>query len=115
MIDVIKKTYLLGLGLATVTREKVEEVVDELVKRGEVAEKDRPHVIQDFMERAREEQRRLGATVRETVQKVVGEVGPPSRAQFEDLLRRVENLEKQSHAHQSEPGKGGNDTAAQGD
>ena len=45
MLDLLRKTYLAGLGLTTLTREKMEELVDELVKRGEVAEKDRgiPH------------------------------------------------------------------------
>jgi poly(hydroxyalkanoate) granule-associated protein len=115
MLDAIKKTYLLGLGLATVTREKVEEVVDELVRRGEVAEKDRSHVVQDFMDRARDEQRRLTSSVKETVQKVVGELGVPGKAQFEELRRRVEDLEKQTHSHGASTDKAGNDSTAEGD
>ena len=112
MLDAIKKTYLLGLGLATLTREKVEEIVDDLIRRGEVAEKDRPHVVQDFMERARDEQRRFTSTVKETVQKVIPDLGLPGRSQFEDLLRRVENLEKQAHGHKSGSNKAGDDSAS---
>lgn len=112
MLDAIKKTYLLGLGLATVTREKVEEIVDELVRRGEVAEKDRPHVVQDFMERARDEQHRFTTSVKETVQKVIGELGLPKHTQFEDLLRRVEDLEKKAHAHKMNADKAGDDSTA---
>lgn len=96
MLDLLKKTYLVGLGLASLTREKVEELVDELVKRGEVAEKDRRQVLEDLLNRAREEQQRLGNYISETVHRVVGERGTPSRDQFEQLLKRVEELEKRA-------------------
>ncbi len=38
MLKLLKKGSLIGLGLASLTREKVEELVDELVRRGEIAE-----------------------------------------------------------------------------
>lgn len=94
MLDLFRKGYLVGLGLASLTREKVEEVVDELVKRGEVAEKDRPGVIDDMITRMREEQKRLTSMLRETAQKAVVEMGVPSRQQFDELLKRVEKLEQ---------------------
>ena len=95
MLDLIKKTYLLGLGLATVTREKLEEIVDELVKRGEIAEKDRTHVLQDLMERAKEQQQRLTNMTRDTVQRIIQEFALPSGTQFRQLEQRVEALEKE--------------------
>jgi len=93
MSDLLKKTYLLGLGLASLTREKVEEMVDELVKKGEVAEKDRRQVMSDILDRAREEQQKLTETIKDGVQKVVGEMRVPSRTQYEALLKRIDELE----------------------
>lgn len=40
-----KKVLLGGVGLASLTQEKVEQLVNELVKRGEVEEKDKSKVI----------------------------------------------------------------------
>jgi polyhydroxyalkanoate synthesis regulator phasin len=94
MLDLVRKAYLLGLGLASLTREKVEEIVDELVHKGEIAEKDRRQVLDDLLARAREEQKRLRGSVRETVQKVLTETGIPTQKEFEDLLERVSALEK---------------------
>jgi len=99
MLDFIRKTYLFGLGLTTVTKERIEEIVDDLVSRGEVAEKDRPHVMEDLLKRAREEQQKFSASVKETVRNAIGELGIPSRKSFDDLARRVEELEQQSHSH----------------
>jgi polyhydroxyalkanoate synthesis regulator phasin len=101
MFDLFRKGYLVGLGLASLTREKVEEVVDDLVKRGEVAEKDRPRVVDDMLTRMRDEQKRLTNTLRETAQKVIVEMGIPSRQQFDELLKRVERLEQAAHSRKT--------------
>jgi len=37
-MDFIKKSMLIGVGLATLTREKVEQAIDELIKKGEMSE-----------------------------------------------------------------------------
>mgnify|MGYP000969159565 CR=1 FL=1 len=34
-MDVVKKAMLLGLGVISLTKEKAEEAVDDLIKRGE--------------------------------------------------------------------------------
>jgi polyhydroxyalkanoate synthesis regulator phasin len=99
MFRLLKKGYLVGLGLASLTREKIEEVVDELVRRGELAEKDRPGMIEDLMARMKEEQRKVTSSVRENAQKVITEMGVPSRQEYEELLRRIDQLEKAAHAH----------------
>ncbi|RPJ53737.1 MAG: hypothetical protein EHM23_30360 [Acidobacteria bacterium] len=101
MFDLFRKGYLVGLGLASLTREKVEEVVDELVKRGEVAEKDRHGVVDEMITRMRDEQKRLTNMLRETAQKVVVDMGVPSRQQFDELLNRVEKLEHAAHSRKS--------------
>lgn len=104
MITILKKGYLIGLGLASLTREKVEEVVDELVRRGEVAEQDRPHIIQNLVSRMKEEQSKLTTSVRETVQKVIAETGVPTRKQYQELVERVEKLEQAAHSHKKATG-----------
>jgi len=103
MLEILRKGYLVTLGLASLTREKVEEVVDELVRRGEIAENDRPHVVEDLLSRMKEEQKRLSSSIKETVQKVISDMGLPSRRQYEDLLQRIEKMEKAAKAGESSP------------
>jgi polyhydroxyalkanoate synthesis regulator phasin len=100
MFDLFKKSYLVGLGLAYLTKDKIEEVVDELIKRGEVAEKDRHKVVDSLLARARDEQQKLSQTVRDNVNKVVGELRGPSREQWDSLVKRVEALEKDAHSQE---------------
>jgi polyhydroxyalkanoate synthesis regulator phasin len=93
MFDLLKKTYLFGLGLASLTKEKAEELVDDMIKRGEVAEKDRGKIIEDMLNRVQEEQEKLFKTVRDYVKKVVHDMGLPTRDEYLELQKRVEELE----------------------
>ncbi len=95
MFDFLKKTYLFGLGIASMTKERVEEMVDEMVKRGEVAEKDRSKVLDDLLSRAKEEQQKLSSTVKENVKNIVHEMGLPTRDELLALVKRVEELENE--------------------
>jgi polyhydroxyalkanoate synthesis regulator phasin len=51
-MSVIRNLMYLGVGMATLTREKVEQAVDDLVKRGEVASADRAKAIDELQQRA---------------------------------------------------------------
>jgi len=51
-MSVIRNIMYLGVGMATVTREKIEQAVDDLVKRGEVASADRAKAIDELQQRA---------------------------------------------------------------
>ncbi len=102
MFDLIKKTYLAGLGLVSMTTEKVEELVDDLIKRGEVAEKDRSKAVNDIINRVQEEQEKLFKTVRDYVKKVVHDMGLPTRDEYVELQKRVEELERKLNAKQDD-------------
>lgn len=95
MFDFLKKTFLFGLGLATLTRDKVEEVVDDLIKRGEVAEKDRGQVVEDFLMRASEEKDKLYKTVNDFVRKAIHDMGLPTEDEHLALKKRVDLLENE--------------------
>jgi polyhydroxyalkanoate synthesis regulator phasin len=95
MFDFLKKTYLFGLGLASMTKERVEEIVDEMIKRGEIAEKDRSKVLDDLLTRAKEEQQKLTGTIKESVKNIVHDMGLPTRDEFLTLRNRVDELENE--------------------
>ncbi len=94
MLDIVKKTLLLGLGVASLTKEKAEKIVDELVKHGEVASKDRPKVINELLQRSEEEKKKFVSKVRETVKTVVNEMGLPGKEDIDELKKKINELEK---------------------
>lgn len=45
MFEVLEKIILAGVGLASMTKEKAEELVDTLIKKGQVKAKDRKALL----------------------------------------------------------------------
>jgi len=51
-MSVLKKAMLFGVGMASLTKDKAEELVEEMIKRGEVAAGDRAKAIEEIHEKA---------------------------------------------------------------
>lgn len=51
MENIIEKMLLASLGALSLTKEKAEKIVEEFVKRGEVAKKDKAGYINRLLEK----------------------------------------------------------------
>jgi polyhydroxyalkanoate synthesis regulator phasin len=105
-MSVIKNIVYLGIGMASLTREKIEEAVEELVKRGEVASGDRGKAIDELQQRAHA----AAAEVRKVVDERIDAVAKRFRwiddirklqGQLEQMEARLETLEKSGKASSS--------------
>ncbi|MGQ9521446.1 MAG: phasin family protein [Anaerolineae bacterium] len=84
----LERSLLFGLGLLTVTREKVVQVVDKLVEEGKVRAEEAPKVVERWIARGEEEREALRKMIREEMARWA----PSSRQDMEDLKRRVDEL-----------------------
>ena len=48
MIELFKKTFYTGLGVLALTKEKIEELGDELVEKGKLSESDVKKFVDDL-------------------------------------------------------------------
>lgn len=71
MFELIRRTVLAGLGAATLTKEKADKLVDELIKRGEATAEERPKLVRDLLARAEESEKELEGKVNEAVGKAI--------------------------------------------
>jgi polyhydroxyalkanoate synthesis regulator phasin len=98
-MSVIKNIMLMGVGMASLTREKIEEAVEELVKRGEVASADKAKAIDELHQKAQA----AATEVRKIVDERVETLGKKFRwmedlrkvqAQVEELKARIDKVEE---------------------
>jgi polyhydroxyalkanoate synthesis regulator phasin len=59
MFDVIKQSIFAGLGLASLARDKAEELAAEISRRAKLSEKDAGEFVEEFMRRRDAAQRDL--------------------------------------------------------
>lgn len=75
MSNTLEKSFNLGLGLLLYSREKVEEFVEELVNRGDVAKKDARKCTSELVQRGEEEREELKKLIQREVSKVLDQAG----------------------------------------
>ncbi|MFC7678658.1 phasin family protein [Paenibacillus sp. GCM10028914] len=93
MSDLFKKAISLGLGLTVVSKEKVEKVVDDLVKRGELAPSESKALVGRLIERGEEEQTQIKTLIYDQVKRVLSELNVPSENDVAALEQRIAALE----------------------
>ncbi|AIQ20992.1 phasin family protein [Paenibacillus sp. FSL L8-0436] len=93
MSDLFKKAISLGVGLTIVSKEKVEKVVEELVKRGELAPSESKALVDRLVERGDEERGVFKNAVQEQVQRVLKDLKVPVQSDIAALETRIAVLE----------------------
>lgn len=82
---------LAGLGALDLTREKAEEIIDALIKRGELSKTDRKHAIEELIEKAEDQARKFTDTMKQKASEMRG----VRRAEYDNLKSEVESLRDQ--------------------
>lgn len=88
--SIIKKFLLGGIGLASLTGEKLEELINELVKRGELAEDQRAKFIKELMAKG-------SGNLKKAAQKIAPDTENASSKedQIQDLEAQISQLQSE--------------------
>lgn len=87
MLNSLEKSINLGLGLFVYSREKIEELVDELVGKGEVAKKDARQFAVELVQRGEEQREELKKLIQSEVIKALENV---NIAKKDDIVTKDE-------------------------
>ena len=76
------------------TKEKMEEAVQELIKQGEVSKEEGKELLDNLMEKAEAQRAELSNRVNAEVQKVLKNVGLVRLEELERLKEKIQELEE---------------------
>lgn len=94
MFDIIRKALLTGVGMAAMTKEKMEDLAQELVLYGEITEKEAKDFVQQLRHRAEETQHDLESRIARSVRGVLDRMNLATKDDIVVLAQRIEALEK---------------------
>jgi len=92
MAGLIEKSLLLGLGVLTLTRDKVVQFVNKMVEEGEVKAEEAPSIVDRLVARGEEDREALRKLVREELEKMRLNVPLASRREIEELGQKIDEL-----------------------
>ncbi len=93
MLDQVKKGMRAALGAAVVTQEKIEEVIHDLVRGGELTREQGAKILAELVARGEKAQGDVGRIASELGQKIA-RWQPVMRGDFDALSARVAALEQ---------------------
>lgn len=92
MLELIKKTLLTGVGLAVMTKEKVEELGKDLAEQAKLSEKEGKEFVDHLISQSESARGDLEARVNALVSKAVSGLNLASRDEVAKLSAKVDEL-----------------------
>jgi polyhydroxyalkanoate synthesis regulator phasin len=93
MFDLIKKTMLTGVGLAGLTKNKVEKLAKELAKKGKLSEKEGERLVDDLLKKSEKARKDLEAQTERVVKNTMKKMNVATREDVLKLTKRIKKLE----------------------
>src|SRR3712207_903699 len=101
--DTLERLILLQIGAAAATRERVQEVVEDLIEQGRVQREEGRTLVDQVVGRARERSSGARSLIDASVQQGLRRGGLPTREDYEDLVFRVEQPEHRVRMLEDQP------------
>jgi polyhydroxyalkanoate synthesis regulator phasin len=89
---IVEKAFLLGLGVLETTREKTEELANDLIERGKVSQGDAKKVGDKIGAIAAEQQETFRKTVATETEKAIKATGGVTREDYDKLQAELVEL-----------------------
>jgi len=87
MSSFLDKPFYLGLGLMDFSREKVEQLAEELIDKGELSKKDAQLYVSNLIKKGEDERQQFDNIIKDQLTKVLND---SNIARKEDILTREE-------------------------
>lgn len=95
MIELIKKAVLTGVGIAALTKDKIEDLAKELVVKGKMSEQEGEKLVQEILNRAEESRTTINNQTENLVRKTITKMQLARKEDIELLQAEVEKLREE--------------------
>ena len=92
--DVVRRMMLAGIGAIALKHDELEEFVDKLVERGEIAKKDGEELMKEMRERHQKYHHGEESHAHKRVTEIMERFSVPTKNDFDDLNKKLADLEK---------------------
>jgi polyhydroxyalkanoate synthesis regulator phasin len=104
--EMMKNLLLAGLGAAVLTREKILEVAQRWVDKGQMSREQAESLADELLEESRRQARSVGDKMEESVKGVLDEMGVATSGDLSEIKTRLAALEYRVAGLETASGKG---------
>ena len=95
IFESLRKIMLASIGVVALAQDEIEDFINRLIDRGEIAEKDGRNLIADLRKKRAQKFEERGSEFEKHMRKIVDRMGVPTRSEIQDLNDKISMLTKQ--------------------
>ena len=90
----MRRVLLASIGAVALAQEEIEEFINKLVERGEIAEKDGKKLVGEVMERRKKFQKKTEGEMNKQVEQILERMDVPTKGDIDSLSKKITALSK---------------------
>ena len=95
MKEIVKKSFLLGLGAATLTKKQADDIIKNLVKRNKVTIREGKELLSKINKAANGERRRVSKFIAQEAKRAAGNLSVAPKSQIEKVKKKLKSIDKE--------------------
>lgn len=96
MIELVKKALLTGVGVAALSKEKIEDLAKEIVEKGKMTEQEGQKLVDQLLSSSEDARQDLQKQIEEKIQAVLDKMDLAKKSDLDALKLEIEELQKKS-------------------
>ena len=97
-VGVVRKVLLASIGAVALAQEEIDDFINRLIERGEIAEKDGKKLVREIMDKRRKDAENVEDKITSRVESVMDRMSVPSKADIDTLSEKINVLSKKIDA-----------------
>jgi polyhydroxyalkanoate synthesis regulator phasin len=93
--NLFKNLFYSGIGIISLTADKIQQLVDELIKDKKISTQEGERIVKDFLKSSDEKKKEYEEEFKKIVEKVISKFPFATKKEVEELKAQIEKLEKQ--------------------
>ena len=89
MVVALRRVLMASIGVVAVAQDEIEDFVNRLIERGEIAEKDGRKLINDIVERRRTREEEVESELEGRIENILHRLNVPTKADIEALSEKI--------------------------
>ena len=92
MFELLRHVLLASIGAVVIVEEEIEALVNKMIERGEIAEKDGKKLVREVMDKRKGSAQKLDEQIKKDVEAVLERISIPTKADVEELGEKINVL-----------------------
>jgi poly(hydroxyalkanoate) granule-associated protein len=94
MVEMLRKVMLATMGAAVIAQEEIEALINRLIERGEIAEKDGKKLMHEMMDKRKSKAVKIEDEINKNIADVLERMNIPNRTDIDALSQKINGLSK---------------------